>query len=184
MNKGLLRSAFLGGLIIFFWEIISWMGLPWHAATLHRFDNETHVAQVIMENSQRSGVYVLPNIHANGNPDAEMHAQIESGKARPLMFAAIQDKGMNPQSIPSFIGVLISYIIAAFFVSVVASQLKPASYFERVGLIVLIGLIIGVMVYVPGCVWWGFSSGFTMVGMLDLIIEWFFAGLVIAKLTR
>lgn len=186
MHAGYLKCAFLGGLIVFCWQIISWMGLPWHMCTLNVFNNEADVAKVVMENISRPGVYVVPNIYANPSEVGHhvLQDEVGWGRARPLMFSAVQNKDMNPRSIPAYIGMLITYIIAAYFISVITHKLKQIGYMEKVGVITLLGLTIGVMSYVPACIWWGFSTGFTMVGMLDLIIEWFFAGLVIAKLSK
>jgi len=63
MVKKLLLGTVLGGLIVFAWGAISWMVLPWHAATLQAFTNEAAVSKVIQANAPQPGVYFLPNPH-------------------------------------------------------------------------------------------------------------------------
>jgi hypothetical protein len=186
MHKGLIKSAFLGGLVVFLWHIVSWMGLPWHMATMQTFNNESAVAKVVMENTLHPGTYVLPSM-CPADPESQvnnMEDEIGMGRARPMVFAAIQNQEMNPKAIPPYIGLLITYIVAAFLVTIVVHNLKPHNYMEKVWIITMLGLLFGIVALVPSCIWWGFGVGFTMVAMLDMIIGWFLAGLVIAKCYR
>ena len=61
MQKTLLKSAVIGGLIVFIWGLFSWMVFPWHQSCLNKFSNESEVADVLRDNAPKPGMYVLPN---------------------------------------------------------------------------------------------------------------------------
>jgi hypothetical protein len=57
-----MKCAFIGGIVVFLWGVVSWMILPWHQMTMHKFSDEKSVAITIQDNAYTSGVYVLPNL--------------------------------------------------------------------------------------------------------------------------
>ena len=61
MMKALIKGGLLGGLAMFIWGTISWTVLPWRRTSFRTFTDENAVAQVLVANAPRRGVYVLPN---------------------------------------------------------------------------------------------------------------------------
>ena len=187
MNKLLIRSAVLGGIIVFLWGLVSWMLLPWHQVTIKQFQNEERVAQVIRENAFERGIYLLPNLFTYDSKQESGIAQqrIEEGRERvargPVMFAAINPLGVNPNMAGSFFIAVIINIVGAYFISWIVLLIKT-DYWGRVKLITLMGFIIGFLGLLPAWNWWNFALGYVAVGIIDLIIAWFLAGLMIAKI--
>ena len=59
---------------------------------------------------------------------------------------------------------------------------KPkTSFTEKLGFVILFALAAGVICHLPFWNWWGFNVRFTLLSLADLLIGWFLAGLVIAK---
>ena len=83
MLKSAVIGTVLGGVVLFVWSAISWMALPWHQKTMTPFKDDHAMAQAIVANADRSGVYFLPSA------DESLMA---SG---PLVYAAIRREGMT-----------------------------------------------------------------------------------------
>ena len=168
MAKKLILGAVLGGLVIFAWGTVSWMLLPWHGKTLQPFTNEKAVAVTIRANAPRAGVYMMPHEHnASGGPG---------------MLAVIRVKGqaMHP-----------AYLIRGLLIDMAGALLLTwlliwvgGTFQQKVQLAVIVGLLAAVWVKLPDWNWWGFSAGYTLLGMLDYVVSAALAGLAIAKITK
>jgi len=188
MQKALLLGGLLGGLVLFVWGSISWMVLPWHLMTLEKFKDEATVAQALSANAGVSGVYLLPNPHKHdpGMTEEQKKAEEAEGVKRmvqgPFMFAAVSLSGAGNMGHPLLI-TLLGNILSALLATWMLLKTIGLRYMGRVGFIMLIALTAAMVAYLPGWTWWRFSTSFTSVGVADLLIGWFLAGLVIAKVT-
>lgn len=173
----ILKASILGGIVLFIWSAISWMALPWHMTTIHGFTDEKAVATVIQSNATQSGMYMLPAMQQNGtlkNPD------LAKG---PMVFTAVRLQGMQASmAIPMIIS-FITQVIAAFFVAWLLTK-TSLNYFGRVGFVLMFAIATAIATQVPYWNWFGFDTQFTLVEMADIVIGWFFAGLVMAKCIR
>lgn len=192
MNKNYWKCALLGGIVVFIWGVVSWMLLPWHMMTTHKFINEEQVAMAIKVNAPEDGVYFLPSCH----PDASAQKMDKKGKEAswqgtkdrmrrgPIVCASVHLQGMDPDSIRPFIGSLIIQIIGAFFATWLFLKTKASSYGRQVCWFAVVGLFAGIVSALPAWNWMGFSAGWTIVCILDLVIGWTLAGCVIAKVAK
>lgn len=181
MGRTLIKGSLLGGIILFIWMMISWMVLPWHCAVMQTFNNEESVAQAILDNTERDGIYVLPNL-CDKKIGGEMRAQ--AMKKGPVMFASVQRYGFDIDSIAPYVSALIIQVIGAFLVTFLLLQTGGLGYLRRVLFVTMIGLTIGVLAELPNWNWWGYSMGYVGVEILDYLIGWFLAGLVISIFVR
>jgi hypothetical protein len=173
----LMLGAVAGGLAAYLWGTISWMALPWHHATLRTFTNEVAVARVIEQNAPTPGVYLLLPYHWQ-HPTLEQQS-VSKGL---MLFGAVR-RG-SPDMTVYYLRGLGVMALGALFISALILMLPPLSYWQRVRLSAAIGLGAGVLVRLADWNWWSFSMPFTLVGIADLTITWFLAGLAIAKVVR
>lgn len=101
----------------------------------------------------------------------------------PMMFAAIRLGPMRP--LPLLMGLqfliqLVSALIATFLLTRTAGL----SYGQRVMFVTLCGVLIFVGGKLDEWVWWGFSTAFTLIEFVAIVVGWILAGLVIAKFAR
>jgi hypothetical protein len=186
MSKNHLKCALIGGLIVFIWGLFSWMVFPWHQTCLKHFNNESDVADVIRDNAPASGVYVLPNTFSyhDGSSHKEMSHGMELMERGPFMFASIRTNGMGKMSMGPFIISLIIQIIGAFIVTWMLMQTKGLPFKKQVGFVTVFGLGVGVLGQLPDLNWWGFSYGYVLTNIIDLVVGWFLAGFGIAKVLK
>jgi len=186
MSKLLLKSAVLGGFVVFLWGMFSWMVLPLHQRCFHKFHHETRVASEIKANAPEKGMYVLPYTFDYGEHSSqeEMKKAIHMMDNGPFVFASVVPSGLGHKMGASLVRALIIQIIGAFIVSWMLLKTKSLSFRSRVSFVTLFGLGVGILGYLPSWNWLGFSVGYVLVNMLDLIISWSLAGLVIANILK
>lgn len=163
-------AAIVSGIILLAWGSVSWMVLPWHQMVANQFADESEVAEVLRKNAPKAGVYYLPFAHKDHT----------AGETAAFVNALPQgyDPGMVKQLVTQFIGDLLSAII----VICLLSQTAGLGYWSRVGFVALIGLTVGFASQFPLWNWFGFPTPYVVVHIVDGLIAWFLAGLLIAKL--
>lgn len=183
MVKKLVAYALIGGFTVFIWSLFSWVVLPWHTQTLHRFVDELEVAEVLQRNASESGIYVLPNTshYSNHTPTKEIRRAQEILKKGPLMFASIKLEGMKKMEITPLLASLCSYVLAAGIITWMLLQTQGLCFLERTLFVALIGLLAVILGIFPAWNWWHFSTSYTLVTCVDLLIGWALAGLLIAR---
>lgn len=179
--KTLLKGGILGGLVLFAWGAISWMCIPWHLKVFNDFENEAEVAKVITVHTPKSGVYMLPSMAQMHKKDASV--TMDTGMQAPLVLATVRLENNLPMS-RLMVNELMIQILAAFLVTALMGRVKGVGYMGRVGYVTLFGLAAGIVSYLPLWNWFGFSLAYTVVAMADLVLGWYFAGFVIARVTR
>lgn len=173
------KAGVLGGIVLFIWGMVSWMLLPWHMETLHSFKDAKAVTQVIESNVSQSGIYFAPTMEEHAAKKEV--AKKEAVKKEPMIFTSVRLEGMGPSmAVPMLIS-LFTQIVAAFFVAWMLSKTIGLSYMKRVTFVVVFALAASLVTEVPAWTWFGFDPKYVLVLIADLLIGWFFAGLVLAK---
>lgn len=189
MSAKVFRSAVLGGLVVFVWMLLSWMLFPWHRDAMHRFTDESKVADVIKDYAPESGMYVIPFAHcemskscAGSKDDLERSKKMmERG---PVVFAAVHVNGMERKPAVTMIVGLIINMLGAWGITHIVTNMKAMNYQKKVAHVTLMGLIIGLLGVLPGWNWGAITASYAFPMFCDYIIGWFFAGLVIGKLSK
>lgn len=175
MLRKLILGGVLGGIILFIWSALSWMVLPWHMKTLQSFKDDNAVSQILTANSTQSGMYMLPS--------PQMKTSQATPSQGPVMFAAVRLEGM-PSMVREMIIQFIIQIVAAFLVTWLVMKTAGLSYLGRVGFVIVFALTAGIVTDLPYWNWFSFDTSYTLVALADLMVGWFLAGLVIAKIAR
>lgn len=168
MKKTLLLSL-AGGLVLFVWGFISWAVLPWHNLTANKFLDEAAVSRVLKDNAPKQGVYFLPFSEQDHGPD-----QVGA-------FANVLPHGTEMQMGRQMALALLTQILSAWLVLCLLSMTGHPTYLGKVGFFALVGLVIGFVSHAPYWNWFGFSTPYVAVMIIDTSIAWTLAGLVMAK---
>jgi hypothetical protein len=182
MGKALIKGALWGGIVVFIWGFISWGLIPWHAMAFKKFHNQGAISLLIRESAPSSGIYLLPDPMAakNAKEKAEIRQDMKKG---PFIFASVRLEGCS-MSVLKFVGSLIMDLVVAFFITWLLLHTKGMNYGKKVGFVTMVGLIAAILGHFPAWNWWGFPGSFVLVGMVDVVIGWFLAGLVMARFAR
>lgn len=151
--------------MLFIWGFISWAVMPWYNAVA----NEAAVAQVLKTSAAKAGVYYLSFAEEDHKP----------GEA--AVFVNVLPNGFDMNMGKLMATALVGQFIAVLLVLLLLRQTCGLSYCQRVGFVALAGLAIGFISHFPYWNWFGFSSGYVAVIVVDTLIGWVLAGLVMAK---
>lgn len=190
MIKKLFLSTILGGIIAFAWLSLSWMFLGLHQPTLNEFKDEAAVTTAIKDNVTHSGIYVLPYRPADlkaETPDEEksMLAEIDKKLAQgPYLFASVTLEGTDPQMKQQMLYGFLSYLGAAFLMSLLLAFVSCLSFFKRFSFVVILSVLLALLAESPGYIWWHFSESFVIANIIDVVAAWVLAGFVMAAIVK
>ena len=169
MAKGLWRATFIGGFVAWLWMIVSWTILPWHCGVMETFPNEKAAVEAISSQTRASGVYTYPSLCAESK-----------STSKTKIFLAINKTGENGGMMIPLIISLITYFIGGLIVALIIMQMASSTYGWKLFATAMIGLAIGVMSMLPAWNWWGIPFNYSLLMIVDNLIAWLLAGLVIA----
>lgn len=165
-------AATVAGLVMFFWGFVSWTVLPWHATDVHSFVDEEAVMQVMVDNAPASGIYYIP---AN---DADLEVGKPGGMAN-VMKDGFQT-GMGEMMIQGVVG----SIIMAYLAILLLAKTQANTFTDKVKFVTLVGLLIGISSSFMYWNWFGYPTGYSLVNLVDSVVTWALAGLVIGKMAE
>ncbi len=181
-----LKGGIFGGIVLFIWGAISWTVLDWHISTFKKFPDES-VATSFISEIPKSGMYVLPLSFKLSDTTSESDKTDNTKKYKdnsPIVFAAIWKDGANTNMLQQLIVSLISQIIAALLVTGIV-LLRPHTQFSgRFFQVMLFAVAAAIVTHIPYMNWFYFTSYYTFINILDLLIGWFMAAFVISYVTR
>ena len=167
--KNCVLAVVLSAVVLFAWGFISWTILPWHNAVANKFEDESAVSAVLKENATSAGIYYLPFAQEDLKPGAV------------FALANVLPDGADT-NMGSMMGVgLLGQAVSALLVLLLLGNTSNLGYWERVRFVALAGVAIGFVSHFPYWNWFGFSTSYTLVIILDSLVAWLLAGLVLAK---
>lgn len=183
-------GGFFGAVIAFAWQFVSWTVLPWHDVAVNQFKNEEFVSWVMKENAPVSGVYVAPHFKQEGiavtpgEIQKEVGAQVDAMSKGPFIYTQVKLTGINPKSAPPYIYGFITLFIGAALISMLLLRMPDLGYGGRLFAVILMGLLVGVLGFVPDWNWFGAGYKFTFIMIADVLATWFLAGLFLAGFVK
>ena len=174
--KKIIIPSLLAAIVVFIWMFISWALLPWH-----NMDMKTINDPALMEQMKSS--LTEPGIYMHPGESDDMDATLQKYKAGPLIhFMVYNPQGAEwdmamPMLSSFFINFISAFIAAALLMMTLAQN---PGFFRRTVFVMMLGLFAGFVGPFVEWNWWKFPFGYTIVGVIDLCITWFLAGLVLA----
>ena len=160
----------LSAVVLFVWGFISWAILPWHNAVANKFADESAVSAVLKENASSAGVYYLPFAQEDLKPGGVVRLRKRLARRRRYEY------GRNDGTWPARSGGLRGACPSS------SVQDVDLDYWGRIRFVALAGVAIGFVSHFPYWNWFGFSTSYTLVIILDSLIAWLLAGLVMAQI--
>lgn len=178
--KKLIIAAFLGGLTMFIWGGFSHLVL-FIGTGFKPLPNEDKVMEVLKTNITRQGLYFFPGKdfrNSTKEQDAVFESKFRNGAVGILVYRPV---GGNPFSATKLITQFLSNLLSVFMAVIIVS-LTYAGYWKRVFIVLLLGLLACTAVSSIYWNWYEFPTSFFIAQILDMVIGFFLAGLVICKI--
>lgn len=170
----IIKAAVIGAIAMFAYMWVSWSMLPWHTATMKFFKDEAAVTKVLKDNTDGSGIYVMPQ--------ALMGKEVVDTTQTPFMFASVEVDGVDMSKymycmLKGFaMCLVVAGTLACLLKNVCACNCKcPVAFSMKVA------FLVAVMHNVTSWNWWHFADSFTLVGMADDFIAITLAGWAMSK---
>lgn len=182
MLKRSLLGGLVGGLILFIWSTISWMVIPWHCNNFHDFTDSSAVETVIRANVPQSGIYLLPSPKSMKS----LHEQniMPATIGGPQLFAVVHVEDSSTSMALPLVIQFISQVFTAFVITALLCKTSGLSYKGRLSMVMALAVVMILIAYVPNWIWFHYDTAYTLVLIADLLISWFLAGLVLAKISQ
>ena len=161
-GKYLLYGTLAAGITLFVWQTMSNVAIPWHAATVKEFTNNTAAVQAIHAVAPTNGVYVAPE------------GIVAAVSFTPDM--ADKTKSMGPNMVKQ----IVIDLVAALLLCLVVARIGVGRKRDTALTLGLAGLAAGIIKEMSDWNWYGFSASYAIVNEIDLTIQFALAGIVIA----
>lgn len=149
------------------------------------FSSESSVRSAIADNTEGSGLYMLPNLNKYSGKPCEMAAAKERMREGPFAVVAVAAEGRNPGMAAGAIQSLIVKILAACIVTWLLLQTTYATDVTKaVKFITVVGIVIAIAATLPYSIWFAFPGSFVIGSLFEIVFGWFFAGLAISRVIK
>ncbi|MBK1855284.1 hypothetical protein JO972_09970 [Verrucomicrobiaceae bacterium 5K15] len=175
--KRVITAIITGSLIAFLWGFVSWTVLDWHSPA--SFKNDDAVRQVISDNADTHGVYLLPT----PSNDADHAARITQG---PFVYATIRPGRLEqPWSMtePLIYSFAIN-VLGCLIITISVLRIRATRYISRASVGITMGVFAAISVVLPQWNWFETPGKHLLANALDPIIAYTLAGLVIAAIIK
>ncbi len=185
MKKTLIASL-AGGLVLFVWSFCAWVVLPLHSSSIKAIPNEDAFMSMMQQSAMSKSVYIFPSnpgMKADEAAATVWQEKMRRGPTGMLMYnPGGEDPMMTGQMVVGFILDVLSALLAAWFLA--RSTAVAASYMARVAYCGMLGIFVSVFEHLMNWNWMGTPTDFTTGLIVDSIISWILAGLVIAAIVK
>lgn len=170
----LLKGALVGGIMMFAVFMVSWTLLPWHKASIGSFAKESAVTSALTANGAKPGVYVVPKL-------APIATRAPDKAPKFFAFVSVGKQGFDSDGMA---GAMFKQLLLCLFGAAMLTKFlkKSAGACCPISCSMKMGLLIACFGYLPNMFWFQFPLGFSVIGMLDVIVAFTLAGAAISKI--
>ncbi len=172
---------------MFVWEALFHAAFPFYNSTMLKFTNEDAITQAIVANAPKSGMYFLPyEVQLPAPATAEERKAAEEKMTNQMLHGPFVLASVRTDEMGS-LGRLFGVEFFADFLSVLLGALlllrtTPMSTMNKLLFFQGVFLTIYCSINISYWNWYSFSTPFMIAELVDQIVGWPLAGLVIIKI--
>jgi hypothetical protein len=185
-------AGFAGAIVVFSWNMVSWMATPLHERSVRALTDEASVVQALRSQDVETGFYVVPGLPAEhaawtqAEHETRLAQWLERHRQGPLVSIFVSVDGAEPMTPTVLVtGFVIDFIAASFAAFILWLSLgRCQDYLARVGLVALLGVFAATVCHLSYWNWMRFPLDHTLAMFVDVVVSWILAGLIIGALIR
>ena len=182
MKRTVLTIIF-GTLILFIWNAVSWMVLPFHAQSMKSIPEAAISTDDLKSNMPEDGVYHYPGLPENETEAAYKEIE-EKLAAGPRITMMVYKSGSTPFFNPmNFIWLLIMNIVTVILLLGIVKRLSNHSLRNIMWTTIAVGIVISLLSDLQLMNWFMFPLDYTLANILDYMVMMTLLGLLFAKYT-
>lgn len=176
--KKLLIGAFVGGLIIFICQFLSWVVLDLHRPAFSYTEQQDEIMDFLNSRFSEDGSYLLPNLPPGSNAEM-MEQQMKERSGKPWAVISYH-AALNTDMTMNIIRVLVVNIVMIGLFCWILSRLPRPTF----GTVFLISLFIGLIVFMnaPYTQFIWYETRDLNASLIDAIAGWGLVGLWLGRL--
>ena len=179
-TKRFIVAVIIGTLILFVWNALSWMVLPFHANALKTIPEEAMNPEILKQNLKEDGVYHYPGLPENNTPEEWIPIQ-EKLKTGPRITLMVYKSGETSVFSPSsFLRGLLFNLLTVLLLLFIITKIENKSVRNIIMLSVTFGLLISFARDFPQMVWYLYPLHFTLTEVFDTLVSFLLLGLFMA----
>lgn len=172
--KKILIASIVGALILFMWQALSWMVLPFHTKSMQLSDNDAEIIAVLQKNMKADGLYMVPGVPQNLSEE-EKQKLVNNFNGKPWAMIDYHSSFNNTNMAPQMIR---GYLIAFVAVWLVCWWLKGINGFSNIVLrTASVGFLLWLFVWYNQHNWFQTSWAVLTAELIDLMVAWLLCGL-------
>ncbi len=169
MKKQLIASL-VGGLILFFWQFLSWSMLNVHAAEFQYSANQDRVLEALSQNLEE-GHYFMPGVPPGSSPEAEQ-AAMENSMGKPWAMVSYHKSMDMSMGMNMFRGFMVDWL-AAFLLVWLLLKFAQLDFRTCLFAALAVGAIGYLSISYLNSVWFESNS----IGhLIDTVVQWGLVG--------
>lgn len=170
--KKMLIGAFVGGLILFIWQFLSWAMLNIHQSNMKYTPNQDKILEVLNTNLTEEGAYFLPNVPPT-MPADQHQAAMEKNIGKPWATLTYHQSMRADMSMNMIRGFIIDFLAVLLLCYLLLGN--PNLDFKRIVLSsIAVGLIGYLTVSYLNSIWF---EGNTIPELIDAVVQFGLCGL-------
>ncbi len=179
-------AAIVGGLIVFGWSSVAHMMLPIGEMGMHveKLPGEASLRSAMTEHLPESGLYFIPGMDPllEGDPAKQWEEAAERMASGPVVLMAVRKDGSSGMA--KELGFEGLANISCALVAGLILWCIPCAFVCRVLVVMALGLFSWISIDVSYVIWYGFPVEYAAGQLIDHLIGWLLAGLVIAAIVK
>ena len=176
-------TVIVGTLILFIWNAVSWMALPFHAQSMQTIPEAAINTDDLKAQMTEDGVYHYPGLPENESEAAYQEIE-EKLAAGPRITLMVYKSGSTSFFDPmNFVWNLIFNLITVILLMGIVKRLGNHSTRNILWTTIATGLVISFMSDLPTMNWFMYPLDYTMANILDYLVMMTLLGLLFAKYT-
>lgn len=174
MKKWLIGS-FVGAIIIFAWQFLSWNVLGIHNDAMKYHPAQENIISALSSNITEEGSYMVPTSKP-GASQAEMQEQIKQMEGKPWAFVIYHPSHESNMARRMIRGFLVDWFLVFTLIYILTRAGTPASLRVLAGS-VAVGLFCFLWGPYTGHNWFDLPNGMIMGDLIDGIVAWGLCGI-------
>lgn len=176
MKKSII-GGLLGGLVLFFWQFLSWGALNMHRSQMDYTPKQDKIMAALADLNLEEGEYFLPNVPEGAT--AEQYADYQTNMVnKPYATLTYGKAATNSMFMNLIRGFIINFLSVFLFCYLLMAN--PQLNFK---IVVISALIVGLISYMTipylESIWFKSNS---IPDLIDAVVQWGLAGLVLGWL--
>jgi hypothetical protein len=186
--KRILLAGLAGGIVVFIWGAIAHMALDIGSISMKVAPEaaQQRILSSMGDTLDSAGVYMMPMLQEAEWQDKERVAAASADAPnRPYAFVVYHPQGVDFMArFPRLLAVQALTVILAALLAAWLVSLTTLGYGGRVAVVTSLGVFAWLVVEVPMWNWYRFPLDYTLACLLEQVVGWLLAGLVIAWVVK